>query len=102
MGYEERWTPLWYAALHEPLGIYVQTPDPTRLKAMLYSARKVVTDADPSDPISTLIIKHSPRDPKGELWIIRPPPQRTADEPRITDTDTAPSSEPINAREVED
>lgn len=58
----------WYAALASPIGIYLISPDPLRLKGLLYNAR--AKSGDPS--IYPLILRTSPYNPKGELWIVKP------------------------------
>lgn len=60
---------LWYAALAQPLGIKLHTPDAARLKPLLYTARN--QSADPA--LSALQIRRVP--PPNfltELWIINP------------------------------
>ena len=64
-----RATALWYDALHHPLGVWVTTPNKERLLALLYSTRKAL--ADPA--LSRVTIKSSPRDPQGEVWLVRLP-----------------------------
>ncbi len=70
---------LWHSALAEPLGVYVTTPDPYRLKAMLYTARSAARD--PS--IAHLQVRTAPPNHRetpypglgseSALWIINPP-----------------------------
>lgn len=59
----------WQHALGSPTGgIYMKTPDPLRLKSLLYTAR-----AQAKDPsLAHLQLRTSPKDPKGELWIFNP------------------------------
>ena len=68
MGISPSLQSLWYAALGHPLGIYIRTPDPARLKTLLYSARRDA--ADPS--LTTLQLRTSPKKELGDLWIINP------------------------------
>lgn len=58
----------WYAALGEPLGLWLTTPDPVRLKSVLYAAR--TRSADPS--LDHLQIRTSPADPAHTIWIVNP------------------------------
>lgn len=60
----------WYAALHHPLGRYLRTTDPTRLKSALYAARQAAQDP----ALLTLTVRTSPRDPANEIWIIHGEP----------------------------
>lgn len=57
---------LWYIAAREPLGLWLTTPDPARLKAALYAAR--VRAGDPS--LHTMAIRTDPRTPDSCLWIV--------------------------------
>lgn len=60
---------LWYAALGQPLGIWLRLRgDPARVKSLLYAARRRLND--PS--LAHLEIRTSPQDPRGTLWIINP------------------------------
>jgi hypothetical protein len=58
--------PIWYTALHDPRGVKISTPDPTSLKAVLYTARRTANDP----ALSALMIRTSPTSPATELWII--------------------------------
>lgn len=60
-------TAFWYNALHEPLGLWIKTTDPNKLKSLLYTARQ--RSGDPV--LMSLAIRTSPMDPKGEIWIIK-------------------------------
>lgn len=67
----------WFAALGEPLGIYITSPDPIRLKGMLYSARakhQREAGGSPGDriptPIDSIQIRTAPNDPQGTLWLV--------------------------------
>lgn len=61
-----RTTALWYEALNHPLGIWIKTNDKERLMTLLYSTRKRLADPD----LNHVTIKTSPRDPKGEVWLV--------------------------------
>jgi hypothetical protein len=58
---------LWYSALHEKLGIFVKTPDPTRLKTLLYNERKRINDP----ALHSLIIRTAPNNVQSEFWIVK-------------------------------
>jgi hypothetical protein len=62
-------TELWYAALNHPLGVWITTPDKPRLLQLLYSTRKRLDDP----ALNRVTIKTSPRDPNGEVWLVRIP-----------------------------
>jgi len=57
----------WYEALAAPLGIWITTPSPHKLKSILYAARIKAADPD----LMGLEIRTSVRDPKGEVWIVK-------------------------------
>lgn len=59
----------WAAALSNPLGVWIKTPDPSRLKSMLYGAR--AKEGGPEH--AHLQIRTSVTDPRGEIWIIQGP-----------------------------
>lgn len=63
----------WFAALAEPMGIYITTPDPIRLKGMLYSARAKHQRTSSPSPIDSIQIRTAPNDPQGTLWLVRAP-----------------------------
>lgn len=63
----------WAQALAQPLGIYLTTPDPVRLKDHLYNAR-AAAQRQGDRAYDHLQIRTSPRDPKGELWLVNPAP----------------------------
>lgn len=56
----------WYNAYNHPLGVYLRTSDPTRLKSLLYSTRAKLADPD----LMTLAIRTSPQFPAAELWLV--------------------------------
>jgi hypothetical protein len=64
----------WYDALHSPLGTYLQTPAKDQLLALLYKTRKQLDDP----ALSRITIRSSPRDPAGELWLVRLDPDPEA------------------------
>jgi len=70
---------LWYSALNEPLGVWIATPDPLRLKSLMYSARAKETSGDPDHPIARLQLRtaapgSAPGLGPNNLWVVRPPP----------------------------
>jgi len=72
-------TSFWWRALPEPLGIWIATPDPVRLKSLLYAARAKETSGDPHHPIAKLQLRTAaPGDGPGlgpnVLWVVNPPP----------------------------
>ena len=73
---------LWLEALNEPLGIYIRTPDPPLLVKRLYLARDRC-DVGVKPLIAHLQLRTSPRDPKGELWIVNPAPRGTVTGPGL-------------------
>jgi hypothetical protein len=64
----------WYAALAEPLGIWLRTPSPTRLKSSLYAVRARMKDPR----LASLQVRTPPPgsipglDPTTHLWIVNP------------------------------
>lgn len=68
----ERFLSYWLEAANTPLGIYILTPNPHRLKARLYSARAA---ADPwiKNRLQGFQIRTSPKDPVREIWVVKPP-----------------------------
>lgn len=57
---------LWYLALNEPLGLWLRTPNPHRLKYALYAAR-----AQCGDPaLDKLQVRTNPANMVDELWIV--------------------------------
>lgn len=77
----------WFAALGEPLGIYITSPDPIRLKGMLYSARAKHQREAGGNPtsrtptsIDSIQIRTAPNDPQGTLWLVNAPQEAQADE----------------------
>lgn len=58
----------WHAAAAEPLGIYILSSDPIRLKHVLYRARMEAKDPR----LSLMQVRTAPNNPSGELWILNP------------------------------
>ncbi len=56
---------LWYTALHDPVGLKIQTNDADRLKQKLYQARKSADDPN----LSLLTVLTSPLHQQTEVWI---------------------------------
>lgn len=61
---------LWYAALGSPSGIIFTTNNIEKTKQRLYALRAETADPDLQD----LIIKTSPTNPGGEIWIVKRKP----------------------------
>jgi len=65
---------LWSLALNQPLGLYLRTPDPHRLKNHLYAARaKAPLHLKPQ--FDRIQLRTSPMRPTEELWLVNPPPE---------------------------
>lgn len=62
---------LWLLAAAEPLGLCITTPDPIALKWVLYNARTQAKARGLAEGVMDIQIRTSPRDPKGELWLVR-------------------------------
>lgn len=58
---------LWYSALASPSGVIIETNDPERAKAKLYSLRALASDPD----LEALSIVQSPTAPSTDLWIVK-------------------------------
>ena len=58
---------IWKAALSSTVGIRVGTNDPTRARALMYKVRSTAGDVE----LNPLMIRVSPDDSEGELWILR-------------------------------
>ena len=63
-------TEIWYTAYNHPLGSYIKTSDPTRLKSLLYSTRAKLKDPD----LMTMTLRTSPQNPHNELWLLHTEP----------------------------
>lgn len=59
------WQEFLYAALQSEFGIAISVGDPTRAKQALYRAQRL--DAS----LAGLSIRTSPKNPQGELWIVK-------------------------------
>jgi hypothetical protein len=58
---------IWKEALGASVGLRVGTNDPTRARAQMYKVRTMIGDVD----LSSLMIRVSPDDTEGEIWILR-------------------------------
>lgn len=67
------WGGLWYRALEARWGICVRVTDVKTIKNLLYQARQKL--ADPS--LLSITINTSPRDPRGEVWLVKQQPARS-------------------------
>lgn len=65
---------LFYHALNEPLGVWIKSSDPLKLKYSLYIARKRA--GDPT--LDHLQIRTDPEHPESTLWIVNPDPSSDA------------------------
>ncbi len=64
---------LWFRALHSPLGIYITTPDPADLRTRLNSVKHQNASDEDRHALRAISIRTSPKDPGGELWLVRTP-----------------------------
>ena len=55
-----------YRARENPLGIWLKSPDPDRLKRILTYARQKTKDPE----LSSITIRISPARPKEEIWVV--------------------------------
>ena len=60
-----------YAALAEPFGLAIATPDLPRLRTALHAAKRGACDP----ALDGIILRSSVHNPHGELWIINSIPQ---------------------------
>ncbi len=70
-------TQILYGAAGSPRGVFVRTPNVENLRSQLYITRTALAD----DDLSKLVIRLSPRDPKGEIWIINTRPDEAQHDP---------------------
>ena len=69
----------WYAALHAPYGVVLETDDRERLRAKLYAVRRGLMDPD----LDKVAIVFSPLNPN-HVWLVK----RNIDgPPQVTDPD---------------
>ena len=71
-------TTILYSALAEPVGLFITSTDLPRLRASLHNAKRATNDP----ALDVLTIRTSPKDPTGELWIVR---TDVGDDPRSAD-----------------
>lgn len=63
----------WFAALAEPLGIYITSPDPILAKSRFYTARNNHRTSTGDTSLDHLQIRTAPDDVAHGLWIVRGP-----------------------------
>lgn len=67
----------WLAAIEQPIGLGLNVSDPAAAKRQLYAARSA---ADPTlrESLDQFTIRTSPRNPAGELFLVRTGPPAAA------------------------
>lgn len=61
----------WDHALNSPMGIWMRSPDITRLKSVLYTTRQWIINRSGDDRLMSITINTSVTDPKNEIWLVR-------------------------------
>lgn len=64
----------WYMALNAPLGIYIRTGDVDTLRRRLHAAKHQNATEEERWALRGIQVRTSPRDPQGELWLLKGEP----------------------------